>query len=1005
MKKRVRIYKAGGQSNAVSQEEVYKYIADEMSAEDYDGDTDAISEKLAKLGVDTQTADAYIDKVGTYLEENNSDEVVDDNKLTLEEQEAQQLALEKQYAAEEEARQAQLYAMYNTDTEEGVPDDNADEEIIMRYGGAKPSKRSFIKQYTKFAKMAQGGNTPSPGADDVLGGREQHVSNFFKGISESVNLAQQKQAAEEQYNAIYGNPQVGAYAQDGGIQQEQIDYENPMHHINAYAMGVHDIFQNNQNIQNDAVKQQFEQYGGFTDTDSGLYKFIGGGDNESMDEQYQDSDLNYQRYAKRGGALHKYVDKGEVGLYSPIDGHMYSDAEIAANQEQTDNTATSEDTEDWKKKYYDLNSQNTTVAQKQQQMLQQQMLQQYMQQMGNQMGNQGGIGKFRSPISRGMRYNQAVSDPYYTQSGEKYTGPGLAGRIPTSTDVTKYGIFGRPKQFTVNYGATPRISSFKAPIFTPGQNNTKISNTESDKQEANINNSRVNNRQPLANMMMKSGIPGIKQLGARMTRSGAIPEIPQGTQPTTPATSSTSNEPYYPPMSPRAQRRENRDDRQLNRFLGNNNFTNSNPESESINTPETQKQIDQEKTNPLTPVVSEKEPATSSQDEEFCYPGGMCFKMPEDQDLDSQLFNDLPRQLNVHSDKNNKNWLTGEGTNQQLDLSKLNKQDVIDTINSQRTGVNSPLYKNNANYNIDEYAQKWLKFQQDNQREFGNTNYNDLSDPYNIPEGESPGQKYAEWLNASGTADKENPYDIFKAKGMLRQIPAKEYGGPIDYTEYAYGGDVSIPELYKAQTGFETGADECPFGSTKDYKGDCVDFQGNITKKRNTNFKLSEPGELLKNPFSQPKKNPLTGEMSGIDNITSNANLEYKDDADVSQDFKNKQSWDIDGKALADDSLLAANALAQQFEMANANKQQNQLQANLTSAETNFGISNEDNSGDYDPNSGLFRPDKMGAMQSKYGGGVYAMGGNTEDEDEDVEYMTEDQIKRFLAEGGELEYV
>ena len=28
-----------------------------------------------------------------------------------------------------------------------------------------------------------------------------------------------------------------------------------------------------------------------------------------------------------------------------------------------------------------------------------------------------------------------------------------------------------------------------------------------------------------------------------------------------------------------------------------------------------------------------------------------------------------------------------------------------------------------------------------------------------------------------------------------------------------------------------------------------------------------------------------------------------------------------------------------------------------------------------------------------------------EDEDEDVEYMTEDQIKRFLAEGGELEYV
>ena len=88
-----------------------------------------------------------------------------------------------------------------------------------------------------------------------------------------------------------------------------------------------------------------------------------------------------------------------------------------------------------------------------------------------------------------------------------------------------------------------------------------------------------------------------------------------------------------------------------------------------------------------------------------------------------------------------------------------------------------------------------------------------------------------------------------------------------------------------------------------------------------------------------------------------------------------------------------------------ARKQENQMLANATAAETNYGTSDEDDSGDYDPNSGIFRPDKMGAMQSKYGGGIYAMGGNTMDDDEDVEYMTEDQIKRFLAEGGELEYV
>ena len=196
--------------------------------------------------------------------------------------------------------------MYNTDTEEGVPDDNADEEIISRYGGAKPSKRSFINQYTKLAKKAQGGDTPSPGADDVLGGREQHVSNFFKGIGESVNSAQQKQAAEEQYNAIYGNPQVGAYAQDGGIQQEQIDTESPYDHLAKDTAARRHIFSDNMYTQNDIAA--LEQYGG--NTGQGLYKFIGGGDNESMDEQYQDSDLDYQRYAKRGGSLYKYQGTG-----------------------------------------------------------------------------------------------------------------------------------------------------------------------------------------------------------------------------------------------------------------------------------------------------------------------------------------------------------------------------------------------------------------------------------------------------------------------------------------------------------------------------------------------------------------------------------------------------------------------------------------------------------------------------------------------------------------------
>jgi len=103
--------------------------------------------------------------------------------------------------------------------------------------------------------------------------------------------------------------------------------------------------------------------------------------------------------------------------------------------------------------------------------------------------------------------------------------------------------------------------------------------------------------------------------------------------------------------------------------------------------------------------------------------------------------------------------------------------------------------------------------------------------------------------------------------------------------------------------------------------------------------------------------------------------------------------------------MMAVNAGLDIFDQVTANRQQNQMLEDITSAESNYGISNEDNRGDYDPNSGLFRPDQMGFNGVARYGGVYANGGSTEDEDEDVQYMTQEEIDDFIANGGELEYL
>ena len=149
-------------------------------------------------------------------------------------------------------------------------------------------------------------------------------------------------------------------------------------------------------------------------------------------------------------------------------------------------------------------------------------------------------------------------------------------------------------------------------------------------------------------------------------------------------------------------------------------------------------------------------------------------------------------------------------------------------------------------------------------------------------------------------------------------------------------------------------------------------------------------------PGLQPLNSFETGfNPEGINPYTEANNFEQIDEYDeVTQRYKNKDQYDIDtNKALALTNLgLNAGAfIAEQFDA--GNNQQLAMQ-NLT-ADNLYNQNYRRNRGDYDTNSGLYQPGKMGQMFAQYGGYL---------EDDEVE-MTEEEIQEFLRNGGQIEYL
>jgi hypothetical protein len=260
--------------------------------------------------------------------------------------------------------------------------------------------------------------------------------------------------------------------------------------------------------------------------------------------------------------------------------------------------------------------------------------------------------------------------------------------------------------------------------------------------------------------------------------------------------------------------------------------------------------------------------------------------------------------------------------------------------------------------------------------------------------------------------------------------------GIYNYKQYGGNLDMFIP---RAEDGSQTPVSpgDCPTGSTKNITGDCVDFMGKVVKKRPTGSDFGNNIQDIKQPgvIDENYKNPLTGQKPGVIK-GADGNLKINEQTPSSNDM---YAIDVENKSNRGKLAFGANADTSVNETRlglfntgvdmvdsfNRNKDykktEAEMQENLNSNNLYASDPSRDR-GDYDTNSGLYRPDEQGQMwnsRSKQFGGyideeeyydpyteedeedelTYAKGG------EKITYMSEDQIRAFMAEGGQVEFL
>jgi hypothetical protein len=160
-------------------------------------------------------------------------------------------AEEEELVPDTEVKKPPLYTLGETSEEvegAGWEDDGTEEEDDLSLGrqGGSMGKKKFVKTIVRGLRkaaegMQQDASNSASITDMSVGGRESLINNFRSGIKNLGNEFYAKQIYDQTKNLAQETSALPPIAANG-IEVQQQDVENPMHHLGVYGDTVGNIF-------------------------------------------------------------------------------------------------------------------------------------------------------------------------------------------------------------------------------------------------------------------------------------------------------------------------------------------------------------------------------------------------------------------------------------------------------------------------------------------------------------------------------------------------------------------------------------------------------------------------------------------------------------------------------------------------------------------------------------------------------------------------------------------